>query len=61
LLVAADEDEMVEALVGLLLDRGRRRRLGESARRWAESSLGWDNGVAAFEQVYATVVATSCG
>lgn len=60
LLVAAGEDEMVEALVGLLLDRAHRRRLGESARRWAESSLGWDDGVVAFEQVYNTVIDAAC-
>jgi polysaccharide biosynthesis protein PslH len=60
LLIAAGEDEMVEALVSLLLDRDRRRRLGESARRWAESSLGWDDGVAAFEHVYSTVIDASC-
>jgi glycosyltransferase involved in cell wall biosynthesis len=60
LLIAADEDEMVEALVGVLLDRDRRRLLGERARRWAESSLGWEAGVAAFEQVYSTVIDASC-
>ena len=61
LLIAADEDEMVEALAGVLLDRDGRRALGESARRWAESSLGWDAGVAAFEHVYGTVIDASCG
>jgi glycosyltransferase involved in cell wall biosynthesis len=60
LLVATNEDEMVEALAGLLLDRDLRRRLGESARRWAESSLGWDHGVAAFEHVYNTVIDAAC-
>jgi len=60
LLIAADESELVEALAGLLLDRGSRRRLGESARRWAESSLGWDDGVAAFERVYDTVIDAPC-
>ena len=50
--LAADEDELVEALVGLLLDRDRRRTLGASARRWAEQNLGWAKGVAAFEGLY---------
>ena len=51
-LLAADEEELVDALVGLLLDRERRGRLGESARRWAEMHLSWSNGVAAFEDLY---------
>jgi glycosyltransferase involved in cell wall biosynthesis len=50
--LAADEDEVVEALVGLLRDRDRRRALGANARRWAEQNLGWANGVAAFEGLY---------
>ncbi len=57
LVVADGEDELVEAVVGLLLDRARRRRLGESARRWAESNLGWQDGVAAFEKLYDAVAA----
>jgi glycosyltransferase involved in cell wall biosynthesis len=52
LLVADDEDRIVEALVELLLDPQRRRRLAEGARRWAEARLGWDEGVAAFEELY---------
>jgi glycosyltransferase involved in cell wall biosynthesis len=51
-LLGADEDELVEALVGLLLDPDRRRALGESARVWAEQHLGWERGVEAFEQLY---------
>ena len=57
LLVADGEDALVEALVALLLDRPRRRRLGENARRWAESSLGWDSGIAAFEELYDSLAA----
>jgi glycosyltransferase involved in cell wall biosynthesis len=56
LVIAADEEELVEAIVELLRDPQRRRRLGESARRWAEANLGWEDGVTAFEQVYETVV-----
>jgi polysaccharide biosynthesis protein PslH len=55
LLVAEDADEMVDALASLLLDPARRRRLAESARRWAESNLGWERGVAAFEELYDTL------
>ncbi len=51
-LLADGEDELVEALVGLLLDRDRRRALGTSARRWAEQHLGWGKGVEAFEDLY---------
>jgi glycosyltransferase involved in cell wall biosynthesis len=50
--LAADEEQLVEALVGLLLDRERRGALGENARRWAEQNLGWAKGVDAFEGLY---------
>jgi polysaccharide biosynthesis protein PslH len=56
LLIAADDEEMAEALASLLLDPARRRRLAESARRWAESNLGWERGVAAFESLYDNLV-----
>ena len=58
LVVADGEDALVEAIAAVLLDRPRRRRLGESARRWAEANLGWDNGIAAFEALYDDVVST---
>jgi glycosyltransferase involved in cell wall biosynthesis len=54
-LLAADAPEMAEALASLLLDPTRRSRLAESARRWAESNLGWERGVAAFEELYETL------
>jgi polysaccharide biosynthesis protein PslH len=55
LLVAVDAGEMTDALASLLLDPARRRRLAESARRWAESNLGWERGVGAFEELYDTL------
>ena len=55
LLVADDEDQIVEASVQLLLDTHRRRRLAKEARLWAETHLGWDEGVAAFENLYASL------
>ena len=58
LLVADDEDQVVEALVQLLLDRQRRRRLAESARRWAEAHLGWDEGLVRFEELYENLAAS---
>jgi polysaccharide biosynthesis protein PslH len=54
--LAADEDELVEALVGLLLEPERRRLLGERARVWAEQHLGWERGVEAFERLYDDLV-----
>jgi polysaccharide biosynthesis protein PslH len=54
--LAADEDELVEALAGLLLEPERRRALGERAREWAEQNLGWERGVEAFERLYDDVV-----
>jgi glycosyltransferase involved in cell wall biosynthesis len=50
--LALDEDELVEAIVGLLVEPERRRALGERARAWAEQHLGWERGVEAFEQLY---------
>jgi glycosyltransferase involved in cell wall biosynthesis len=55
LLVAADAEEMADTLVLLLRDPARRRRVAESARRWAESNLGWERGVAGFEELYDTL------
>jgi polysaccharide biosynthesis protein PslH len=60
-LLAADEDELVEALVGLLLDRERRGRLAENARTWAEHHLSWSNGVAAFEELYEALARARTG
>ena len=55
-ILAADEEELVEALVGLLLDPERRTALGASARRWAEQNLGWEKGVEAFEELYDSLI-----
>ena len=60
-LLATDEDALVDELVGLLLDRERRGRLAESARRWAEVNLSWSDGVAAFEDLYDTLVRARAG
>jgi len=56
LVIAQDEDRIVDALVELLVDRRRRRQLAEAARSWAEANLGWDAGVVAFEQLYDAVI-----
>jgi glycosyltransferase involved in cell wall biosynthesis len=55
-LLAVDEDDLVDALVQLLLDRNRRRKLGESARAWAERDLNWERGVEAFDRLYDALV-----
>jgi glycosyltransferase involved in cell wall biosynthesis len=55
-LLAVDEDELVDALVQLLLDRDRRRKLGESGRAWAERNLSWERGVEAFDRLYDALV-----
>jgi glycosyltransferase involved in cell wall biosynthesis len=51
-LLADSEDEVVEKLVELLLDRERRRELATSARAWAVEELGWDESLASFERLY---------
>jgi glycosyltransferase involved in cell wall biosynthesis len=50
--LATHEDDLVDALASLLVDRDRRRELGERARSWAEQNLGWERGVEAFERLY---------
>jgi polysaccharide biosynthesis protein PslH len=55
-LLAEGEDELVDALSEVLLDRERRRRLAESGRAWAEANLGWDRGAEAFERLYASLI-----
>jgi glycosyltransferase involved in cell wall biosynthesis len=54
-LLAESDEELVEALADLLLDRDRRRALGESARAWAERNLSWEGGADAFEHLYDTL------
>ena len=55
LVVTEGEDALVDAVTALLLDDERRRTLAGNARRWAETNLGWDAGVAAFERLYGHV------
>ncbi|HEX5467798.1 MAG TPA: glycosyltransferase family 4 protein [Gaiellaceae bacterium] len=58
-LLADSEDEVVEKLVGLLLDGERRRELATSARAWAVQKLSWDESVASFERLYDSLQATA--
>lgn len=55
--LATTEDELVDALVELLVDVERRRTVGHAARAWAERSLGWERGLAEFEKLYAETAA----
>src|SRR5215204_3227501 len=50
--LADDEESLVEALAGLLIEPERRRALGQRARAWAEEHLGWERGAEAFEELY---------
>ena len=50
--LADDEEALVEALAGLLIEPERRRALGQRARAWAEEHLGWERGAEAFEELY---------
>ena len=59
LVIADGEDALVDAIAGLLLDVAQRRRIAGNARRWAESNLGWEHGVAAFERLYERVTLPS--
>jgi glycosyltransferase involved in cell wall biosynthesis len=56
-LLADDGDEIVDALVGLLQDREKRREMARQARAWAEQNLGWEQGVQAFERLYGELLA----
>jgi polysaccharide biosynthesis protein PslH len=52
-ILAATEDEIVDALSELLVNSGRRHDLARRARAWASQRLTWDRPLAAFEQLYA--------
>jgi len=58
IMIAADEGAFADAIVDLVRDRARRRRLAENARHWAESSLGWERGLDAFDELYETVISS---
>jgi polysaccharide biosynthesis protein PslH len=55
LVIADGEEALVDAVVALLQDPERRRRIAQNARGWAEAHLGWSRGVEAFERLYDTV------
>jgi glycosyltransferase involved in cell wall biosynthesis len=57
LLLAEQDAEFASAIVRLLEEPARRRELGAHARAWAETNLGWEERVDAFEAVYRALVA----
>jgi glycosyltransferase involved in cell wall biosynthesis len=56
LMVAETDDEIVEACTMLLGNTSARVELASRARVWAVRHLGWDGPVAAFEELYASLV-----
>jgi glycosyltransferase involved in cell wall biosynthesis len=50
--VAERDAELADALVALLEDPARRRRMGTAAREWAQDRLDWRHAVAAYERLY---------
>ena len=58
-LVFADTDEeFADAVVSLVGDAARRRRMGSAAREWALGNLGWDSRVNSYEQLYRSMLAS---
>jgi phosphatidylinositol alpha-1,6-mannosyltransferase len=47
-----DKDALAEALGELLVDRGRREKVGAAAREVARSRLGWNQAAEQFESIY---------
>jgi polysaccharide biosynthesis protein PslH len=56
LLLAESDEDMAEAIAGLLEDRDRRVALAMNARGWAVAHLGWQRTVDAFEALYERLV-----
>lgn len=56
LLLGQSDDELANACLTLLRDPARRAELGARARAWALQHLGWDEPVAAFERLYASLI-----
>jgi glycosyltransferase involved in cell wall biosynthesis len=59
--VADDPDATVRVVRGLLADPSARRRLGEAARRLAESRYDWSRCLAPLEGLYAELLARRAG
>jgi glycosyltransferase involved in cell wall biosynthesis len=55
--LAEDDEAFVSAVLALLEDHDRRARLGSAAQRWAQRHISWSASVAAYEQLYAELLA----
>ncbi|HEU0023988.1 MAG TPA: glycosyltransferase family 4 protein [Thermoleophilaceae bacterium] len=53
--VAESDDELADAIVALLTDPQRRRRMGLAAREWAQAHLRWDDALDAYDLLYASL------
>jgi glycosyltransferase involved in cell wall biosynthesis len=56
-LVGESDIELADALVELLADREHRAQMGSAARAWALENLGWERAVAAYSELYESLVA----
>jgi polysaccharide biosynthesis protein PslH len=57
-LVADDDAAFAEAVVALLDDEPRRAALGRAARAWAETHMEWRSVAAAYDALYASLLAS---
>jgi glycosyltransferase involved in cell wall biosynthesis len=58
-LLADSDDEIVAAILSLLLDPGRRSALAARARAWALTNLGWENALREYETLYDSLLKPS--
>jgi L-malate glycosyltransferase len=54
-----DPDDLAESIAGLLVDAGRRRRMGQAGRLLRESEYGGDAFIARLEALYERLLATA--
>jgi glycosyltransferase involved in cell wall biosynthesis len=58
--LAETDQQFCEAIVRLLADPEDRTSLAKRARAWACANLGWESSIAAYEQLYNTLLERSC-
>jgi glycosyltransferase involved in cell wall biosynthesis len=56
-LIGHSDAEIAEAVISLLENREARAALASRARLWAEENLGWDQSIAAYEELYERLLA----